>query len=221
MSRNVIVSATGRHTATIIFLHGLGDTGHGWSSSIAAIKPANAKSICPTANTMPVTLNGGFPMPSWFDLYSLDSTGRVDEHGIERAKTLVHELINNEEKAGIPSNRILLGGFSQGGALALYSGLTYSKPLAGILALSCWLPLHEKLIWVSLPNVNTPVLQCHGDADHIVPLRWGQLTSELLKQNLSKYQFKVYRGLAHSSSDDEMDDAKKFVQERLAEGGSN
>ena len=117
---------------------------------------------------MPVTLNGGFPMPSWFDLYSLDSTGRVDEHGIERAKTLVHELINNEEKAGIPSNRILLGGFSQGGALALYSGLTYSKPLAGILALSCWLPLHEKLSWAGSPNVNTPVLQCHGDADHIV-----------------------------------------------------
>lgn len=120
---------------------------------------------------MPVTLNGGFPMPSWFDLYSLDSTGKVDEEGIERAKTLVHELINNEEKAGIPSNRILLGGFSQGGALALYSGLTYSKPLAGILAFSCWIPMHEKLSFSGLANLNTPVLQCHGDEDAIVSFK--------------------------------------------------
>lgn len=110
-------------------------------------------------------------MPSWFDLYSLDSTGKVDEQGIERAKTLVHELINNEEKAGIPSNRVLLGGFSQGGALALYSGLTYSKPLAGILALSCWIPLHEKIAFASSANRNTPVLQCHGDEDAIVSWR--------------------------------------------------
>lgn len=117
---------------------------------------------------MPVTLNGGFPMPSWFDLYSLTSSDRVDEAGIEKAKTLVHELIDSEVNAGIPSNRILLGGFSQGGALALYSGLTYSKPIAGILALSCWLPLHEKLNFASSVNLKTPVLQCHGDIDPIV-----------------------------------------------------
>lgn len=116
---------------------------------------------------MPVTLNGGFPMPSWFDLYSLDTNGRVDEPGIERAKALVEGLINAEEKAGIPSNRILLGGFSQGGALALYSGLTYPKPLAGIIALSCWIPLHDKLN-ISECNKKTPTIQCHGDADPIV-----------------------------------------------------
>lgn len=118
---------------------------------------------------MPVTLNGGFPMPSWFDLYSLESGGPVDEQGIEKAKKFVHELISSEEKAGISSDKIILGGFSQGGALALYSGLSYSKPLGGILALSCWIPLHEKLSFTpSNPNLNTPVLQCHGDMDQIV-----------------------------------------------------
>lgn len=115
---------------------------------------------------MPVTLNGGIPMTSWFDLYSLDK-GREDEPGINRAKTLIHEMISDEEKSGIPANKIFIGGFSQGGALALYSGLTYSKPLAGIIGLSCWIPLHES---ISITNNQTPIFQAHGDADHIVCL---------------------------------------------------
>jgi len=154
-------------------------------------------------------------MPSWFDLYTLQSNGPVDEAGIEKAKTVVHELIGAEVKAGIPSNKIIIGGFSQGGALALYSGLTYSEPLAGILALSCWIPLHERLSFTNNPNLNTPVLQCHGDSDAIVPLKWGQKTSELLKKHLTKYEFKTYRGLSHSSSDEEMRDAQKFIRENL------
>ena len=118
---------------------------------------------------MPVTLNGGFPMPAWFDLYSLQSGGPVDEQGIEKSKKLIHELISSEEKAGISSDKIIIGGFSQGGALALYSGLSYGKPLGGILALSCWIPLHEKLSFTSNnSNLNTPILQCHGDMDQIV-----------------------------------------------------
>lgn len=113
---------------------------------------------------MPVTLNGGFPMTSWFDLYSLDK-GREDESGINQAKSLIHEMIRDEEKSGIPADKILIGGFSQGGALALYSGLTYSKPLAGIIGLSCWIPLHES---ISITNKQTPIFQGHGDADQIV-----------------------------------------------------
>ncbi|XP_046917875.2 acyl-protein thioesterase 1 [Dermatophagoides farinae] len=214
MSRNVVVNAVGKPTASIIFLHGLGDTGHGWSSTIKAIKPSYANLICPTADIMPVTLNGGFPMPSWFDLYSLDTNGRVDEPGIERAKALVEGLISAEEKAGIPSNRILLGGFSQGGALALYSGLTYPKPLAGIIALSCWIPLHDKLN-ISECNKKTPTIQCHGDADPIVALKWGQMTSEYLKKHLTNYSFKIYSRLQHSSNDEELRDMKKFIEDNL------
>lgn len=107
-------------------------------------------------------------MTSWFDLYTLDNNGPEDEAGIEKAKKYIHGLIESEEKAGIPSNRILLGGFSQGGALALYSGLAYPKPLAGILALSCWIPLHKKLSFQTLANRNTPTFQCHGDMDDVV-----------------------------------------------------
>merc|ERR1712045_611452 len=85
----VVVSASAKHTATLIFLHGLGDTGHGWATTIAAIRPPHVKVICPTANKMPVTLNSGFEMPSWFDLLSLDPNGREDEAGIKRAASLV------------------------------------------------------------------------------------------------------------------------------------
>ena len=106
-------------------------------------------------------------MPSWFDLYSLESDARVDEEGIKKAQNIIHQLIAKEEKCGIPANRIVLGGFSQGGALALYSGLTYPKALGGIIGLSCWLPKHEQVLQ-NLNNKDIPVLQCHGDSDPIV-----------------------------------------------------
>lgn len=153
---------------------------------------------------MPVTLNHGFPMPSWFDLYSLTSSDRQDEAGIEKAKQLIHSIISDEEKAGIPSDKILLAGFSQGGALALYSGLTYPKKLAGIMALSCWIPMHEKLTPNSGPNWTTPILQCHGDSDAVVALQLGEKTRDFLKKYITgnNYAFKVYRGMGHSSSDE-------------------
>lgn len=98
---------------------------------------------CPTAATIPVTLNLGFQMPSWFDIKSLEVGGSEDEAGIKEAAHQVHGMINNEVRAGIPADRIILGGFSQGGALAVYSALTYPEKLAGVIGLSCWLPLHS------------------------------------------------------------------------------
>ncbi|XP_049807714.1 acyl-protein thioesterase 1 isoform X2 [Schistocerca nitens] len=186
----VIIAATAKHTATVIFLHGLGDTGP----------------------TMPVTLNGGFRMPSWFDLRTLDANGPEDEEGIKRATELVHGMIEQEVKAGIPSNRIVLGGFSQGGALALYSALKFPKPLAGVIALSCWLPLHKQFPAAAVANKDIPYIQCHGDCDPIVPYKWGQMTASLLKQFLRQIEFKTYRGMMHSSSDEEILDLKAFLE---------
>lgn len=101
------------------------------------------KVICPTAHAIPVSLNAGFRMPSWFDLKTLDISGPEDEAGIKEAAKMVHEMLAKEIQDGIPSTRIMLGGFSQGGALALYSALTFTEPLAGVMALSCWLPLYK------------------------------------------------------------------------------
>lgn len=134
----------------------------GWASAMAAIRPPHVKVICPTATSIPVTLNSGFRMPSWFDLKTLDANGPEDEEGtvlititrsrvdllntfvgIKQASKKIHGMIENEVKAGIPPEKILLGGFSQGGALALYSALVYPEKLAGVVSLSCWLPLHK------------------------------------------------------------------------------
>lgn len=207
----VVIAATAKHTATLIFLHGLGDTGHGWASAMGAIRSPHVKVICPTAPTMPVTLNAGFRMPSWFDLRTLDANGPEDEEGIRRATELVHSMIEQEIKGGIASNRIVLGGFSQGGALALYSALLFPKPLAGVIALSCWLPLHKHFPAAAVGNTDIPYVQCHGDCDPIVPYKWGQMTASLMKQFLKHSEFKTYRGMMHSSSDEEMRDLKTFL----------
>jgi len=210
-SMPVILQATAKHTSTIIFFHGLGDTGHGWSSALALVRPAGMKVICPTAPTQPVTLNAGFSMPSWFDLKTLDIYGPEDEQGIKKATDNVHSMINDEIKNGIPSNRIILGGFSQGGALALHSALTYTQPLGGVVALSCWLPLHKQFPEAKKNTDEIPIFQAHGDFDPVVPYRFGQLSASLLKSFMKNATFKTYNGLSHSSSDEEMNDVKEEI----------
>ncbi|XP_035667669.1 acyl-protein thioesterase 2-like [Branchiostoma floridae] len=211
----VTVSASGKHTATVIFLHGLGDTGHGWSYALSEIRQPHIKYICPTAPKMPVTLNEGYEMTSWFDLYTLNIGGREDEAGIKKAAALVQGMVEEEEKGGIPSNRIVLGGFSQGGALALYAAFTLEKPLAGMVALSSWLPLHESFPDAMKVNNESPILQCHGDMDPVVPYKFGQMTKSVLSKMCSNYTFNTYPGMMHSSSAKEMQDVKEFLDKVL------
>lgn len=123
----------------------------------------------------------GFQMPSWFDIRSLEVGGSEDEAGIKKAATEVHGMINNEIKAGISADRIILGGFSQGGALALYAALTYPEKLGGVIGLSCWLPLHSSFPATKICPDSVPVLLCHGDADPIVSFKYGQLSHSVLK----------------------------------------
>uniref|UniRef100_A0A915HN52 palmitoyl-protein hydrolase n=1 Tax=Romanomermis culicivorax TaxID=13658 RepID=A0A915HN52_ROMCU len=212
----VVIAATARHTATVIFMHGLGDTGHGWAPVFQQIRSPHVKYVLPTAPTMPVTLNMGMHMPSWFDIKGLSLNAPEDSEGIKRATSKVHSLIEDEIKSGIPSNRVIIGGFSQGGGLALYSALTFDKPLAGVLALSCWLPLHESLPGNHSANFNTPILQCHGEEDPLIVLPIGRQTSKYLEaMNVKNLQFKVYSNMGHSSCDEEVKDIKSFVQRHL------
>lgn len=157
---------------------------------------------------MPVTLNAGFEMPSWFDLRTLDMYGPEDEDGIRKATVNIHSLIQSEIQAGIAPGRIFLGGFSQGGALSLHAGLTLSKPLAGIIALSCWLPLHKSFPAAKQTSDTVPIFQCHGDVDPVVPYKFGQLSHYSIKTFMTNAQFTTYNGLSHSSSEEEMQDIK-------------
>lgn len=141
-------------------------------------------------------------MTSWFDLLTLDAAGPEDERGIKKAGELINGMIDAELKEGINSERILLGGFSQGGGLSVHTGLRYPKTLAGILALSCWLPIHKEYPGVlSAANKDIPILQCHGDQDQIVPFQWGEKSHQMMKAFNNRIEFKVYKGMAHSSCD--------------------
>ncbi|XP_024598361.1 LOW QUALITY PROTEIN: acyl-protein thioesterase 1 [Neophocaena asiaeorientalis asiaeorientalis] len=168
---------------------------------------------------MPVTLNMNMAMPSWFDIIGLSPDSQEDETGVKQAAERVKALIDQEVKNGIPSNRIILGGFSQGGALSLYTALTTQQKLAGVTALSCWLPLRASFPQGPISGVNRDIsiLQCHGVLDPLVPLMFGSLTAERLKTlvNPANVTFKTYGGMMHSSCQQEMMDIKQFIDKLL------
>lgn len=158
----------------------------------------------------------GFQMPSWFDLKTLDMYGPEDEDGIKKATVNVQSMIQSEISAGIPANRIIVGGFSQGGALALHAGLTSTHTVGGIVALSCWLPLHKSFPAARKTASTVPIFQCHGEVDPVVPYKFGQLSHYSLKTFMENAQFTSYPGLSHSSSQEEMNDIKVSLQLILA-----
>ncbi|XP_058051441.1 acyl-protein thioesterase 2 isoform X1 [Ahaetulla prasina] len=203
----------------VIFLHGLGDTGHSWADALSSIRLPYVKYICPHAPRIPVTLNMKMVMPSWFDLMGLSPDAPEDENGIKKAAENIKAVIDHEVKNGIPANRIILGGFSQGGALSLYTALTCSHQLAGIVALSCWLPLHRTFPQAASSGVNKDIaiLQCHGEMDPMIPVRFGALTAEKLKGvvNPSRIQFRTYPRMMHNSCPQEMMAVKDFIEKLL------
>lgn len=210
----VILKPRIKQTASMIFLHGLGDTGHGWASLLNTIRPDHLKVICPTAPVIPITLNLGFRMPGWFDVTSLENLeDEADIDGMTKSAQTVAKLIAGERRAGIPSNRIILGGFSQGAAVALFCTMHTKEQLGGCIALSTMLP--EKLPGFPDPsnivNKDIPYFQAHGESDNILPLSHGIATSKNLKKFLPNHQFKTYY-CQHECTDRELADVKEFIE---------
>ncbi|CAF1079057.1 unnamed protein product [Adineta steineri] len=218
-----VIPATVKHTASLIFLHGLGDVGSSWQDAFNMYRIAKAaphvKFIFPNAPVQRVTLNMGMPMPTWFDIHGLDHNAKEDQEGIEKSSKLLKDLIEEEIKSGIPAERVIVGGFSMGGAVAIHAALTSPHTLGGVLALSTWLPLSTtfpKALISGDKKMNLPILQCHGDEDPMVQLRWARLTEEAVKAlGFKQYTFKEYRNMGHSSCDQEMDDVSAFVVKNL------
>lgn len=212
----VVIEPSGSHKATLIFLHGLGDTGHGWSDVMGGeLNLEHVKYICPTATSIPVTVNMGMRMPAWYDITSISENADEDDTGIKKSSAYVHTLIEEEESKGIPSEKIFIGGFSQGGAIALYAGLSYKNKLGGIIAMSCYLPLRNEFPALVTANRDTPLIQCHGSMDPVVPYRFGQVSSILINGFNPSIQFRTYTGLAHSACPEEFRDIKKFLTQNL------
>jgi len=214
---SVKVPSKEKATGSLIFLHGLGDTGHGWAEQLKDFSFKSIRCVCPNAPIKPVTLNAGMAMPSWFDIRSLSPGGPEDEAGIIEAAKNLKDLIDKEISDGIPAENIVIGGFSQGGAVALYTAFATDVKIGGVLALSTWLPLNKHFTDDSKPKYNkgVPVFQCHGEADPMVSPRWGAMTHEILKTLSPSASYKTYSNMGHSSSPQEMQDVKNYLTSTL------
>lgn len=215
MLQTAVVSPSQLHAATIIFLHGLGDSGLGWQpvGQMLAAKFPSVKWIFPHAPQISVTLNNGMKMPAWYDIAELAGTARQDELGMMRSAALVSNIIKAEIDLGIPSHRIVVGGFSQGAAMALLVALTTHTKLAGVVALSGYLPLAERMpVLQTDANRETRFLQCHGTNDQVVPFAWGRASSVALASMVTNAEFREYQGLGHSTSAQEMHDMEAFLK---------
>ncbi|KAL0260361.1 hypothetical protein SLS55_004047 [Diplodia seriata] len=220
----LVVPALKRHTATVIVAHGLGDSGAGWMFLAENWRRRNkfdeVSFIFPSAPSIPVTINMGMRMPGWYDILSLSDINQrsEDETGIKRSMEYFHSLIKQEMDKGIPSNRIVIGGFSQGGAMSLLSGVTSPNKLGGIFGLSCYLLLQNKIremVPEDNPNKETPIFMGHGDADPVVRYDWGQRTAGKLKEWGWKVDFKTYPGLPHSADPEEIEDLEAYLRDRI------
>ncbi|KAI9709907.1 MAG: hypothetical protein M1820_002984 [Bogoriella megaspora] len=161
----------------------------------------------------------GMRMPGWYDIVSFDEINRrEDEAGILRSRDTIHGLISAEIAKGIPSDRIILGGFSQGGAMALFSGVTCPQKLGGIFGLSSYLLLQGKIrdmVPAENPNKETPIFMGHGDADPVVRYDWGKRTAEKLKEWGWNVDLKTYPNLPHSADPKEIDDLEAYITSRV------
>ncbi|TYZ61260.1 hypothetical protein PybrP1_004430 [[Pythium] brassicae (nom. inval.)] len=203
-------------TATVVFMHGLGDTAHGWSDAMVSLSKhlPHVKFVLPTASNKPVTLNMGMPMPSWYDIKTLAKTENDENAGIEESRELVLGLIEKEVAAGIPHSRIVLGGFSQGAAMSYYTGYQMKTALAGVLILSGYIPKMQAFA-VTPEAKAVPALICHGDSDPVVRFQWGQMSMEKLQSAGVGLDFRVYSGMGHGSCMEELADIRGFLEKVL------
>ncbi|MBV8030197.1 MAG: dienelactone hydrolase family protein [Betaproteobacteria bacterium] len=203
--------------AAVIWLHGLGADGHDFEPIVPELRlPAalRLRFVFPHAPIQPVTINGGMRMRAWYDILQLGG-GPEDEKGIRASQGLLGKLIEREKSRGIPASRIVLAGFSQGGAIVLQAALRYPERLAGVLALSTYLPLAAKLAEERhAANAALPIFMAHGSYDDIIPLARAERSRELLEAAGYRVQWHAYP-MPHSVCAPEIADLSRFLQDIL------
>jgi len=206
-------------TSCVIWLHGLGDSGAGFSPVVPMLGlpiDHNIRFIFPHAPEQAVTINQGYVMRSWYDIKSMDLHDRADMDGVLASEIKVRALIKEQIDAGIPANKIVLAGFSQGGVVSLFTGLRFSEKLAGIMGLSCYLPTADTLpLALSHENQDTPILQQHGTQDDVVPISAGKMAYDLLSESGYKTSWQSY-AMPHSVLPEQLKDIGSWLLARLA-----
>ncbi len=207
-------------TAAVIWLHGLGADGRDFAAIVPELNLKNCppiRFVFPNAPSLPVTLNGGYVMPAWYDIYGPDLVSRQDAAGIKKSERDIVALIEHEIARGIPAHHIVLAGFSQGCAMALHTGLRLPKKLAGIMALSGYLPLAETLpAERSAANAHTPVFMAHGTQDPVVIPARGEASRDLLVKLGQPVQWHSYP-MQHSVHPREVADISLFLASVLGQ----
>ena len=213
--------STGENPAnSVIWLHGLGADGHDFEPVIPMLgidEIAATRFVFPHAPVRPVTLNGGMEMRAWYDIKGMSISRDQDEEGIEMSAAQVRALIDREISRGIPASRIVLAGFSQGGALAAYVGLRYSQQLAGLMVLSAYLLFPQRLAAeISPANASTNVFVAHGSMDPVVPVDLGRELASRLRQAQLPLEWHEY-AMPHSVSQQELLDIGVWLRAQLAD----
>jgi len=221
MSEHPIEIETRSHpTAAVIWLHGLGADGNDFVPIVPELRLADdpgIRFIFPNAPHQPVTCNGGYVMRSWYDIYSLDGFEKEDKAGILESQKTIESLIQGEITRGIKSNRIILMGFSQGGAVALHTGLRFLQQLAGIGALSTYLPLREDVKKERcMVNKDVPIFMAHGLFDPVVRYEYGETSCKLLQRLGYAVEWKNYP-MEHSVCPEEIEDISRWLSNCLSE----
>lgn len=232
--RTYVVRPKGRHQATIVWLHGLGDNGSSWSQLLETLALPNIKWICPTAPTQPISIFGGFPSTAWFDVGDLSEDAPDDIEGLDAAAAHVANLLSTE-----PADiKLGVGGFSMGAATSLYSatcfthgkygnGNPYPANLSAVVGLSGWLPC-SKTLKSKLEGhdeaagraASLPILLCHGKGDDVVPYKFGEKSSRALSSNgFQNMTFKSYTGLGHYTIPEEMEEVCGWLTSKLGLDG--
>jgi phospholipase/carboxylesterase len=200
--------------ASVIWLHGLGDTGDGWSQVVPGLglrKSMRVRFIFPHAPKMAVAINNGYVMPAWYDIREANLSERADVPGVQRSQAQLAALMARENARGVDDARIVLAGFSQGGAVALYTGLRYPKRIAGIVALSTYLISASALASESsAANRDVPIFMAHGAYDDIIPLRRAEQSKDLLVKSGYPVEWKTYP-MPHSVCPEEIGHISQFL----------
>ncbi|MEY3570958.1 MAG: alpha/beta hydrolase [Burkholderiaceae bacterium] len=212
--------ATGDHPeAAVIWMHGLGADGNDFVPIVRELDLSECPAIrfvFPHAETMPVTINNGYVMRAWYDILGMDLVRREDEVGLRKSQQQIEQLITREIERGIPAERIILAGFSQGCAMTLQTGLRHPKKLAGLLCLSGYLPLADKLpAECSEANRSTPIFMAHGRVDPVVQIARAETSRDFLTRLGYAIEWKDY-SMPHSVCEEEIDDIGHVITRWLS-----
>ncbi|MCU0760749.1 MAG: alpha/beta hydrolase [Steroidobacteraceae bacterium] len=213
-----VQTGAGAPRAAVIWMHGLGADGRDFEPLVPQLRLPRelaVRFLFPQAPVRPVTINAHYRMRAWYDIYGFSGSVPEDAAGIAASTRRIHALVDREIAGGIDPSRIVLAGFSQGGAVALHSALRHPQRLGGLLALSTYLPLRERLVpEASVANRDLPILMCHGTFDPVLPLHFGEWSRDALRAAGFAVRWMTYP-MHHEVSLPQVADIRAWLLERL------